>query len=335
MPPAATVTAFERTNFFYGLLLDAERLRNDHRFFNGKRSLVNRLAIGSGVACGLGVRTVAGPPRQWFIDPGAAIDPLGREIVVPEAYPFDAAQPTDDAGQPAGNPLNSGVVEIGLLYKEVPIDPVPVLVPDCDGDGDCAPGAIREAFAVVVRAAGAAKAPAGCGLPTIPVPAAAGLHPLIATRIGATPLQPPADALVPIARVDLGTAAIDVESGRPLIYSNQMLYELIVCLAQHVAAAAARVLRYVSGDGQSGAAGSDLPQPLLVALTDAQNNPIAGQAVAFTVAAGGGSVAAGSVVTAADGRASTTWKLGPAGPQEVTVTADDAAFAVTFHATSV
>jgi hypothetical protein len=329
------VTAFERTNFFYGLLLDAERLRDDHRFFNGKRALVNRLTIGSGVACGLGVRTVAGPTRQWFIDPGAAFDPLGREIVVPETFPFDASQPTDDAGRPAGDPLNSGVVEVCLAYKEVPIDPVPVLVPDCDGEGDCAPATIREGFAVVVRAAAAAAAPAGCGLPTIPVPPAQGLHPLIAARVGATPLQPPADALVPIARIDLAAASIDVEAGRPLIYSNRILYELIVCLAQHVAAAASRVLRYVSGDGQSGPAGTDLAQPLEVALTDAQNNPVAGEAVAFTVSAGGGSVAAASVVTAADGRASTTWKMGPAGPQEVTVTAGDTSFAVIFHSTSV
>lgn len=335
MPPAATVTAFERTKFFYGLLLDADRLQNDHAFFNGKRALINRLAIGSGVACGLGVRTVAGPPRQWFIDPGTAIDPLGREIVVPEALPFDAAQPTDDAGHPSGSPVTSGVVEVCLAYKEVASLPVAVLVPDCDGQGDCAPSTIREGVAVIVRAAGAAKAPAGCGVPTMPVPLAAGLHPLIAQRVGAMPLQPPADALVPIARIDLAASTIDVESGRPLIYSNRMLYELIVCLAQHVASAAARVLRYVSGDGQSGPAGSDLPQPLIVALADTQNNPMAGETVAFIVSAGGGSVAAGSVITAADGRASTTWKLGAAGPQEVTVTVGDAAFAVTFRATSV
>ena len=38
--PASTdaLSAFERTNFFYGLLLDADRLQKDHAFFNGKRS---------------------------------------------------------------------------------------------------------------------------------------------------------------------------------------------------------------------------------------------------------------------------------------------------------
>lgn len=334
MPPAATITAFERSNFFYGLLLDADRLRNDHQFFNGKRALLNRLTVGAGVACGLAVRTVAGPPRQWFIDPGAAIDLLGRELIVPETLVFDAVQPTDDAGRPAGGALNSGVVEVSLVYKEVPFDPVPVLVPDCDSQGDCAPSRIRESVAVVVRAAGAASAPAGCALPTIPVPPGPGLHPLIAQRIGALPLASPADGLVPIARIDLGANAIDLEGGRPLIYSNQMLYELIVCLAEHVASAAGRVLRYLSGDGQSGPAGSALAQPLTVMLTDAQNNPIAGQAVQFGVSAGGGSLAATTITTAADGRASAAWTLGPAGPQQVTATAADAAFAVTFHATS-
>src|SRR5262245_57080814 len=138
MPPLATVSAFERSNFFYGLLLDAERLQKDHAFFNGKRRLMNRLTCGYGVVVGLDVRTVAGPPPQWFIDPGLVIDALGREIVVPESHAFNALQPTDDRGRPAGSPLTSGTVEICLGYAEVPTDPVPVLVPDCDGPGECA-----------------------------------------------------------------------------------------------------------------------------------------------------------------------------------------------------
>jgi hypothetical protein len=329
------VSPFERTNFFYGLLLDADRLRNDHAFFNGKRWLLNRIAVGFGVACGLGVRTVAGPPRGWFIDPGAAIDPLGREIVVPESAPFDPAQPTDEQGRPSGAPLANGVVEICLGYKELGVDPVPVLVPDCDGEGECAPGTIREGFMIVVRSAPAAPEPAGCALPSFPVPPAAGLHPLLVEQGLATPLPPPAGALVPIARIDLGSNTVDTATGRPLVYSNRMLYELIVCLAQHIAGTAARVLRYVSGDGQSAAGGTALPQPLIVVLTDTHDNPIAGETVQFAVAAGAGSVATAAATTAADGRASTTWTLGPAGSQEVTATAKDAAFAVTFRATAV
>jgi len=297
MPPPATVAPFERTNFFYGLLLDAERLQNDHAFFNGKRWLLNRLALGSGVLCGLGVRSVAGPSTAWFIDTGIAIDALGREIVVAESLPFNPAQPTDDMGRPSGGPLAAGTVEICLAYSEVPTNPVPVLVPDCDGDG--------------------------CALPAFPVPPAAGLHDALVQRLKSGCPKPPADACVPIARIDLAAQTVDEVAGRPVVYSNRVLYELIVCLAEHVANAASRILQYVSGDGQTAAAGSALTNPIEVQLADSQNNPVSGEPVQFTV------------VTAANGRASMTWTLGAAkGEQQVIATAKDTAFAVTFRATA-
>jgi hypothetical protein len=334
-PPAIAIPPFERSNFFYGLLLDAERLQKDHAFFNGKRWLLNRLALGAGVVCGLGVRTVAGTPAQWFIDAGTAIDPLGREIVVAESHPFDPAQPTDDQGRPAGSPLTTGTVEICLGYVELPIDPVPVLVPDCDGDGECAPSAIREGFVVIVRPAQAAAPPLDCTLPAFPVPPAKGLHELLTKRVLGSSLQPPADALIPIARIDLAASTIDVESGRRLVFGNAVLYELIVCLAQHIAGTATRVLRYVSGDGQSGPAGTAMPNALVVELTDTANAPVSGESVQFIVTAGGGSVAPASPNTGANGRASVTWTLGAAGAQQVTATTKDTAFAVTFRATAV
>jgi hypothetical protein len=334
MPPPSTVTAFERTNFFYGLLLDAERLQKDHAFFNGKRWMLNQLALGSGVLCGLGVRSVAGPPVAWFIDTGIAIDGRGREIVVAESQPFNPAQPTDDLGHPVGAPLASGTVEVCLAYLEVPANPVPVLVPDCDGEGECAPSVIREGFVVIVREA---KSPAPvheCALPAFPVPPASGLHDAIAQRVkGACPK--PDEACVPIARIDLAASKIDLVTGRQIVYSNRLLYELIVCLAEHVANTATRVLQYVSGDGQSANVSTALARPIVVQLVDQQNHPIAGEQVQFTVKTGGGSLGAASVATAADGRASTTWKLGAAtGEQQVIATAKDTAFAVTFRATA-
>ena len=323
MPPPATVAPFERTNFFYGLLLDAERLQNDHAFFNGKRWLLNRLALGSGVLCGLGVRSVAGPSTAWFIDTGIAIDALGREIVVAESLPFNPAQPTDDMGRPSGGPLAAGTVEICLAYSEVPTNPVPVLVPDCDGDGECAASVIREGVIVLVRKAGAVPPTDGCALPAFPVPPAAGLHDALVQRLKSGCPKPPADACVPIARIDLAAQTVDEVAGRPVVYSNRVLYELIVCLAEHVANAASRILQYVSGDGQTAAAGSALTNPIEVQLADSQNNPVSGEPVQFTV------------VTAANGRASMTWTLGAAkGEQQVIATAKDTAFAVTFRATA-
>jgi hypothetical protein len=334
-PPTTTVSAFERTNFFYGLLMDADRFQKDHAFFNGKRWLLNRVAVGSGVLCGLDVRLAAGPSTKWIIDPGIAIDALGREVVVAESHAFDPFQPTDSQGRPAGAPLTAGTVEVCLAYSEIPTDLVPVLVPDCDGMGECAPSTIREGFTVIVRAAAAAAAPAGCALP-FPVPPEPGLHDLLAKRLNKGCPQPPPDSAIAIARIDLASKAVDTVAGRPLVYSNRLLYELIVCLAQHVGSAGNRILRYVSGDGQSGPASSALPKDLVVELVDALNVPVAGETVQFTVAPGGGGVVPASAVTAANGRASTTLTLGPAtGDQQVTAAAVGTGFTVTFHATSV
>ena len=74
----------------------------------------------------------------------------------------------------------------------------------------------------------------------------------------------------------------------------------------------------VSGDGQSAAAGAALGQPLVVSVVDALDRPVQGQTVAFTVDAGGGTVAPATASTDADGLASANWTLGTgAGTQSV------------------
>src|SRR5262245_60782601 len=164
MPPNGTLPVFERNNFFYGLLMDVDRFRKGHAFLDEKRRMLNRLVLGSGVLCGLDV-TAAGPtlPGLVLVQPGAAIDPLGREIVVPEARTVDPRQPTDQDGSPSGAPLAAGTVEICLAFTEVTTDLVPVLVPDCDGPGECAPSTIRESYHVIVRAVtGPPASPPAC-----------------------------------------------------------------------------------------------------------------------------------------------------------------------------
>jgi PKD repeat protein len=72
---------------------------------------------------------------------------------------------------------------------------------------------------------------------------------------------------------------------------------------------AARV-NIVSGDGQQAAAGTRLPEPLVVQVLDAENNPIVGIAVAWIVGAGDGSPAPQTSNTDTQGQASTQWTLG-------------------------
>lgn len=68
-------------------------------------------------------------------------------------------------------------------------------------------------------------------------------------------------------------------------------------------------LDVVSGDLQTGAAGDELSQPLVVRVVDAKNKPVKGQVVNFLVTAGNGAVFAGTALTNDNGEARERWRL--------------------------
>jgi hypothetical protein len=90
----------------------------------------------------------------------------------------------------------------------------------------------------------------------------------------------------------------------------------------------------VGGNAQAAPAGQPLPQPLVVEATDELGHPIVGLAVHFEVTQGGGSVSPADPTTGLDGRAATTFTLGPVegAPQAVQATVPGTAFSVTFTA---
>jgi adhesin/invasin len=69
-------------------------------------------------------------------------------------------------------------------------------------------------------------------------------------------------------------------------------------------------LDIVSGDNQSAIVGTELSQPLVARVVDANGNPVVGQVVNFHVTKGNGSVFAGSGLTNANGIAQERWTLG-------------------------
>jgi hypothetical protein len=81
----------------------------------------------------------------------------------------------------------------------------------------------------------------------------------------------------------------------------------------------------VSGDGQQGPPGSQLPDPLVVRVEDARGRPVAGQIVNFRVVSGGGSVFAGAAISNRSGLAQERWTLGFGGLQRVEARAIDPA----------
>jgi len=67
----------------------------------------------------------------------------------------------------------------------------------------------------------------------------------------------------------------------------------------------------VAGNNQSGRPGQELDEPLIVRLVDREGNGIRGQAVAWVIGVGGGSVTSTTTITDEDGEAQTHWTLGP------------------------
>lgn len=73
----------------------------------------------------------------------------------------------------------------------------------------------------------------------------------------------------------------------------------------------ASTLAVAAGAGQSAIAGSAVPIPPMVRVTDVNGNPVANVTITFAVSSGGGSVTGASRVTASDGTASVgSWVLG-------------------------
>jgi hypothetical protein len=84
-------------------------------------------------------------------------------------------------------------------------------------------------------------------------------------------------------------------------------------------------LEALSGDAQSALAGEALGEVVAVRANDLGGSPVAGATVTFSPDQGSGTVDPASAVTAADGKASTTWTMGTAfGPQRLTVSSASA-----------
>jgi hypothetical protein len=66
----------------------------------------------------------------------------------------------------------------------------------------------------------------------------------------------------------------------------------------------------VLGNNQAAVAGTTLPAPLIVKLTDVYGNAVPGTTVNFEVTGGGGSLSAATATTGANGQAQVTWTLG-------------------------
>jgi hypothetical protein len=228
-----------RNRYFYGKLLDVPHLELEQRYFIGRRRMLNRLALGFGVLCGLDVRAVG---TGVIVEPGVAIDGLGREIVVdaPVRVPEPLALPADPCDREGnGEPREEAV--LCLAFHECAADPTPVLVADCEIREECEPGSVRERFKLLALDPGETHRP-----PTLDAEqcrAIFGRQPSDAAplrervcEVLSGPCADPCDCCVPLALIRQEGDGLTVRSCpvRISVYSNAELFELILCLAARV-----------------------------------------------------------------------------------------------------
>ena len=108
-----------RVHFFHGMLLRADDLEVEQQYHQQMRHLHNRLH-GFGVVSGLEVTVGRGTVR---VEPGLAIDPCGREIVVTQPLTLRLER------RRHGDPAEPWLRDLVITWQELPEAPVVVSSP--------------------------------------------------------------------------------------------------------------------------------------------------------------------------------------------------------------
>jgi hypothetical protein len=227
----------KRNRYFSGKFLGAHDLQVEQAYFLNKENRHTRYLHGYGVVCGLRVRPT-NPPQPWrlVVEPGLALDPCGREIVVPQPVEYQMSMPD-----------LRGPVYLVIEYCEEGTDVVPVSGPPDGPRHNLEPSRIVETFRLALRhelpareddlgwqlAAGLASAIRNGAEPET-------LHNLLAEFVS-QPCQPRGRKMaVALARIDPPTegpiteAVIDNYSYRPVVLSAGQALSLILGAIQQL-----------------------------------------------------------------------------------------------------
>jgi hypothetical protein len=248
-PPDTDLKPFARNHYYHGQLLTEHSFNLEQYYVKEKIWLGNRLITGYGVVCGLDVKV--GEDRcSVYVTPGIAVDKWGREIIVPAptaSLPLprrEEAQeaPEKQAERPGYPPPRydhgdeeDDYVHVVICFHECLSDPQPVVTSECDGTETCAPGVVRERYKVLVKPGKAPEIPTHCRFPDV----IAGDHVdygVLARWVTQECRRVKGDGCIPLANVRLPrgygrceSSDIDI-SVRPIVYTNDLLFELIVGL---------------------------------------------------------------------------------------------------------
>jgi hypothetical protein len=137
---------FERLNYFFGKLMTKRDFQAEQSYFNEKRWIMNRLGLGWGVLCGLKVRPCRSNENRIIVEKGFALDKYGHEIMVCEEQVVELRTAADDC-ESQEKPDKHPCYYIGLRYMECSVEPTPVPVEDCCSLGsECEYNRTRESY---------------------------------------------------------------------------------------------------------------------------------------------------------------------------------------------
>lgn len=220
--------------------------------------------------------------------------------------------------------FKGGPVDLTVAPKESSTQPAPVQIPvQYSGPGSTAAHVVVSPRSVTVNE--------GQGFAFTAVAIDAAGNPIANTPIVWATMDP--------TRVSLPSSSSGSGTALGVRGAARVLVQLLTGPADTVIVTVnltGKTLTMQSGDGQKGIVRQVLAQPVVVKVTASDGLGVLGVSVAFSVASGGGSVANASVVSDANGIASTTWTLGASvGEQTVTATATGLTGSpITFKATA-
>lgn len=237
----------ERNNYYFGKLMTARDFTDEQSYLNEKRWMVNRLGLGWGVLCGLGVRPHAHDKRKVVVEAGFALDPYGHEILVCREETVDLLPGLDDCppAQRVTSPPHvasppspkSHRLYLSIKYEECGVNPSPIMIDSCEGyKEECVYNRTREGYRFIVSRE----------RPDPHTPHEHGCDGQCHRRLqdpsaaisGCCPERPGCEP-VPLAAIcyneTTDTTVMDIDtsmSSRKLAFSNEMLFELLTCLRE-------------------------------------------------------------------------------------------------------
>jgi predicted flap endonuclease-1-like 5' DNA nuclease len=159
--------SFVRNNYFLGKLMTARDMKAEQEYVRRNFALGRRTIAGSGIVCGLGVRDVSLDDLTLTVEvePGLAVDPFGRFIVVgPPKKPEEAAETLPECEPPKGPEHSVDVsayadkfegaepfsLYLYIYYDEDEYERVPTFKRDEPCEEDLMPNRVREIYGFTV-----------------------------------------------------------------------------------------------------------------------------------------------------------------------------------------